>query len=158
MDPHTLVIMRHAKAAGPELMADVDRPLTARGHADAAAAGPWLKRHGYQPGLVLCSPARRARETWQSLSIESASVMFDRRLYGGTALELLDVVAEVEDDIRVVLLIGHNPALSDLSALLDPAHGEDLRTSGIAVHAVDTSWARWGPGSAPIAETHTARA
>jgi phosphohistidine phosphatase len=158
VDPHTLVIMRHAKAANPDRIADMDRPLTARGHADAAAAGPWLRRHGYEPGLVLCSPARRARETWQSLSIQSASVMFDRRLYGATALELLDVVAEVEDEVRVVLLVGHNPALSDLSTLLDPAHGEDLRTSGIAVHAADTAWARWGPGSAPLVDTHTARA
>jgi phosphohistidine phosphatase len=159
VDPHTLVIMRHAKAANPDRTADVDRPLTARGHADATAAGPWLQRHGYEPGLVLCSPARRARETWQALGVPSASVLYDRRLYAATALELLDVVAEVKDEVRIVLLVGHNPALSDLSALLDPAHsGDGLRTSGIAVHAVDAPWAQWGPGSAPLADSHTARA
>jgi phosphohistidine phosphatase len=85
-------------------------------------------------------------------------VRYDGRLYGAGALELLDVVTELEDEAGVVLLVGHNPGLGDLSALLDPARGEaGLRTSGIAVHAVDASWSQWAPGSAPLADSHTAR-
>ena len=159
MDPRALVIMRHAKAANPEGTADVDRSLTRRGHADAAAAGPWLQRRGYVPALVLCSPARRAQQTWEALAVKGPEVRYDRRLYGAGALELLDVVAELDDDVRVVLLVGHNPGLAELSVLLDPAGGEGgLRTSGIAVHAVDASWPQWGPGSVPLVESHTARA
>jgi phosphohistidine phosphatase len=159
VDPWTLVIMRHAKAANPERTADVDRPLTARGHADAAAAAPWLERRGYRPDLVLCSPARRARQTWEALALSGPVVRYDRRLYGAGALELLDVVCEVEDEMRVLLLIGHNPGLSELSSVLDPNQTEgDLRTNGIAVHAVDKGWAEWGPGSAPMTASHTARA
>jgi phosphohistidine phosphatase len=153
------VILRHAKSAHPVRVADVDRPLTDRGHDDAAAAGQWLELRGYRPSLVLCSPARRARQTWLSLSVPCDSVHYDGRLYGAGALELLDVVAEVEDEVGVLLLVGHNPGLGDLSAMLDPARGEaGLRTSGIAVHAVDASWSQWAPGSAPLADSHTARA
>jgi phosphohistidine phosphatase len=152
------VILRHAKADHPVLMADVDRPLSDRGHDDAAAAGRWLERRGYRPSLVLCSPARRARQTWLGLAVPCDSVRYDGRLYGAGALELLDVVAEVEDEVGVLLLVGHNPGLGDLSALLDPDLGErDLRTSGIAVHAADVSWSQWLPGSAPLVERHTAR-
>jgi phosphohistidine phosphatase len=151
--------MRHAKAASPDRTDDVDRPLTARGHADAAAAGPWLRQRGYRPDLVLCSPATRARQTWLALGLTSADVRFERSLYGATALDLLDRLTEVDDEVRVVLLVGHNPALSQLSIVLDPAGGEgDLRTNGIAVHVTAEPWPTWGPQSAPLADRHTARA
>ena len=65
----TLVILRHAKAANPEGVADPDRPLTSRGHADAAAAGAWLAHRDLQPDLVLCSSARRTRETWHGVAL-----------------------------------------------------------------------------------------
>ena len=64
MSERTLVILRHAKAERPAELADADRPLTQRGHADAAAAGAWLAARGYRPDLVLCSPAKRTRQTW----------------------------------------------------------------------------------------------
>jgi phosphohistidine phosphatase len=159
VEPRTLVIMRHAKAANPERVADMERPLTERGHADAAAAGPWLRQHGYRPDLVLCSPATRARQTWQALALPGADVRFERSLYAATVLDLLDRLAEVEDEVRVVLLVGHNPALSQLSILLDPTGGEGgLRTNGIAVHATAQPWPTWGPESAPLTDSHTARA
>jgi phosphohistidine phosphatase len=155
----TLVILRHAKAEHPVRMADVDRPLTDRGHDDAAAAGRWLEGRGYRPSLVLCSPARRARQTWLGLSVPCDAVQYDGRLYGASAFELLDVVAEVDDGVGVLLLVGHNPGLGDLSAMLDPVRGDaGLRTCGIAVHAVDTAWAQWTPGGAPLTDSHTARA
>ena len=152
----TLLIMRHAKAAQSDRGPDAERPLTPRGQADAAAAAAWLQLRGHVPELVVCSPARRARETWEALSL-TATVHYDRRLYSADTDDLLDIVREVDDGIGVLMLVGHNPGLSDLSALLDPA-GRELRTSGIAVHALDASWAEFGPGVAPLAETHTARA
>ncbi|GLY22625.1 histidine phosphatase family protein [Micromonospora sp. NBRC 101691] len=62
----TLVLLRHGKAERPEGIADRERALTERGHADAAAAGTWLARHGFLPDVVVCSPARRTRQTWQA--------------------------------------------------------------------------------------------
>jgi phosphohistidine phosphatase len=159
----TLVILRHAKAASPQELTDIDRPLTARGHADAAAAGAWLAQREYSPDLVLCSPARRARETWHGVAVamrQAPEVRYDPKIYNASALELLHLVSDVEVDTATVLLVGHNPGLSQLSALLDPDGGEPggLRTAGSAVHTSAATWIRWGPGEAALATTHTARA
>jgi phosphohistidine phosphatase len=158
----TLVILRHAKAANPEGVADRDRPLTPRGHADSAAAGAWLDHSGLVPDLVLCSPARRTRETWHGVALGLSSapeVHYADALYGGSVRTLMAAVRETADDVSTVLLIGHNPALSDLSAAFDPEHADPdgLRTAGVAVHRWTGNWVDCGPGSAPLSKTHTAR-
>jgi phosphohistidine phosphatase len=158
----TLVILRHAKAATPGAVADADRPLTPRGHADAAAAGAWLNRRGYRPDLVLCSPARRTRETWHgaALALTAApSVRYEPDVYAAPAGALLDLVRGVDDSIGTVLIIGHNPSVSQLSALLDPAGTETdgLRTAGLAVHAMEGHWVDCGPRKAALVDAHTAR-
>lgn len=163
MTVRTLVLLRHAKAERPPGVPDADRPLSPRGHADAHAAGAWLKAR-HQPDLVLCSPSKRTRQTWQAVASAlgvTPTVRYERRLYPGDADELLSLVREVGDPVGTVLLIGHNPGLSDLAYELDP-HGpldsDGLRTCGIAVHTLDGSWRDYAAGRAPIAVTHTARA
>lgn len=163
MTTRTLVILRHAKAQNPVGVKDMDRPLTSRGRADAAAAGAWLSHRGYEPDLVLCSPSQRTRETWHGVASALASapvVRYDKQIYEASAEDLLDLVAEVEDDVATVLLIGHNPGLSQLSELLDSAHvdPEGLRTAGVAVHTWDGSWVDCGPRTAALRAAHTARA
>jgi phosphohistidine phosphatase len=158
-----LVILRHAKADNPTGVSDINRPLTTRGHADAAAAGAWLARKKLHPDLVLCSPSRRTRETWHgvAVSLKSApTVSYDEVVYAAAVDDLLELVRESDDSVTTTLLIGHNPAVSQLSLLLDPdnADPEGLRTAGIAVHSWDGDWADCGPDSTPLAATHTARA
>ena len=163
MSTRTLVILRHAKAANPEGAADRDRPLTERGHADAAAAGVWLNAGDLGPDLVLCSPSRRTKQTWHDVALglsRAPQVQYDEAIYGGSVRSLLAVVRSADEDAATVLLIGHNPALSQLSVLLDPAsddEGDGLKTAGIAVHAWDGGWVDCGPGAAPRTDAHTAR-
>lgn len=163
MTVRTLVLLRHAKAERPAGVPDADRPLSPRGHADAHAAGAWLKSR-YQPDLVLCSPSKRTRQTWQAVASAlgaAPKVRYERRLYLGDADEVLAVVHGIEDAVATVLLIGHNPALSDVAETLDPRgplDSDGLRTCGIAVHALDGSWRDFTAGRAPITLTHTARA
>jgi len=110
----TLVLLRHAKAERPTGHSDVDRPLTERGHADAGAAGAWLAAHGYVPDLVLCSPAKRTRQTWHgvALALPSApAVRYEKKLYTGGARDMLAVVAAASTEVRTVLVIGHNPSI-----------------------------------------------
>lgn len=157
-----LVILRHAKAAHPGDVADLDRPLTPRGHADAAAAGAWLSHRGYEPDLVLCSPARRTRETWHgaALALKAApSVRYEPEMYAAPTGALLELIRGIDDSIDTVLVIGHNPGLSELSALLDPERSDPsgLRTAGIAVHAIPGHWVDCGPDEAPLTAAHTAR-
>ncbi|MEV4940541.1 SixA phosphatase family protein [Streptomyces zaomyceticus] len=123
--------MRHAKSAWPEGVADHDRPLGPRGLRDAPAAGRFLAEHGGPPDLVLCSPARRARRTWELAAAEldspvPAPTVHDPRLYGAGDAELLDVLHGVPDEVATLLLVGHNPGLEDLVLLLAAGtDGED---------------------------------
>lgn len=162
MTTRTLVILRHAKAEQPDGKADVDRSLTDRGRADAGAAGEWLAANGYVPDVVLSSPARRTRETWHGVAgaLPSApDVRYERELYHGGVEEALALVTAVGDEAGTVLVIGHNPTLSQLSALLDQSTpGADLRTAGLAVHTFDGPWQRCGPRRATLTTAHTARA
>ncbi|MCW3840248.1 histidine phosphatase family protein [Micromonospora yasonensis] len=169
----TLVLLRHAKTEqlrgeGP----DAERPLTARGRADAAAAGAWLARHALLPDVVLCSTARRARQTWHGLAMGMTGsppeggptgptpvVRYEPTAYEAQPEELLKLVRAVAPDTGTVLLVAHNPGISLLSALLDPqrADPDGLRTTDLVVHRPTTRWAALAPGGAPITARHTAR-
>jgi phosphohistidine phosphatase len=157
----TLVLLRHAKAANPEGRPDLDRPLTQRGHADAAAAGAWLEQRGYTPDVVICSPARRTRQTWHGVALAlpaGAQVSYPDEAYTADARELLELV-RAAGGAATVLLIGHNPAMSALSCLLDPdgADPDGLRTCGLAVHESTQPWSRWRGEDAAVTAAHTAR-
>ncbi|MGY6019296.1 SixA phosphatase family protein [Streptomyces spinosirectus] len=155
-----LVVLRHAKSAWPDGVADHERPLAPRGLRDAPAAGRALAEADCLPDLALCSTALRARQTWELASAQWGTpppVRRDPRLYGADATELLDVVHEVSAEVETLLLVGHNPGLEEL--VLDLA-GEDLDgaldevrakfpTSAIAVlawHGPD--WDALVPGTA----------
>lgn len=159
----TLVLLRHARADDPPGTADEQRPLSARGHADARAAGAWLATR-YVPELVLCSPARRTRQTWQALSGQLPerpdAVRYERLLYVGGVADLFNLLRRTDETVHTVLVVGHNPALSQLSFTLHPTDQRTdggLRTCGLAVHTVVGPWSACGPGAAPLIATHTAR-
>jgi phosphohistidine phosphatase len=165
MTERTLVLLRHSKAEHPAGVSDEQRPLTARGHADAAAAGSWLARRGLRPELVICSPAKRTRQTWHGVAVALAgdpapTVRYETGVYDGGVDALLNLVRQGGDDVGTILLIGHNPGVSTLSTLLDPAariDSDGLRTSGLAVHRATGGWADLGPGAAALDSVHTAR-
>jgi phosphohistidine phosphatase len=112
-----LVVLRHAKSAWPEGVADHKRPLAGRGRRDAPAAGHALAEADCLPNLALCSTALRARQTWELASAQWGTpppVRHDPRLYAADADELLAVVHEVPSGVGTLLLVGHNPGLEDL--------------------------------------------
>ncbi|SCG61267.1 SixA phosphatase family protein [Micromonospora coxensis] len=168
----TLVLLRHAKAEPPGTGPDVDRRLTARGHADAAAAGAWLARHGLLPDVVLCSAARRTRQTWHDVALgmtgsppeggpagTSPVVRYEATAYEAHPSDLLDLIRAVDPAAGTVLLVAHNPGISLLSALLDPerADPDGLRTTDLAVHRTPVTWSELAPGATVITRRHTAR-
>jgi phosphohistidine phosphatase len=166
MTTRTLVILRHAKTERAEELADIDRPLTQRGHADAGIAGAWLSAHGYRPDLVLCSPARRTRQTWHGIAIgltrtDAPEVRYEPAIYTGAVADLMQLVQGVPDGFGTVLVVGHNPTLSTMTEALDPDAARDsdgLSTCGIAVHEFDGSWSELRTGAARLVAAHTARA
>ncbi|MGW0092669.1 SixA phosphatase family protein [Streptomyces sp. NPDC003328] len=114
---HRLVVFRHAKSAWPAGVPDHERPLAPRGRRDAPAAGRALAESDWLPDLVLCSTAVRARQTWELASAQWGTpppVRFDAQLYAADVPELLESVHHAPTEARALLLIGHNPGLTDL--------------------------------------------
>jgi phosphohistidine phosphatase len=171
MTARTLVLLRHAKAETPDDLPDFDRRLTTVGESDADAAGAWLADERLRPDLVFCSPAARTRQTWQGVSIalaqalpgtRSPEVRYEKGLYAGGRTEVFDLLRSVPDEVKTVLVVGHNPTVSEVSLLLipdDQYDGNDvgLKTSGLAVHRTEESWSVTSPGTMRLIERHTAR-
>ncbi|GGX72810.1 SixA phosphatase family protein [Streptomyces anandii] len=155
-----LVVLRHAKSARPEGVADHERPLAGRGRRDAPAAGRALAEADCLPDLALCSTARRARQTWDLASAQWGTpppVRHDRRLYAADAGTLLEVVRETPPEVETLLLLGHNPGLEELVLELAGDGLDDtlerLRTkfptSAIAVLVwYGVTWRTLAPGAA----------
>lgn len=160
-------MLRHAKSAWPDDVPDHERPLASRGRRDAPAAGRWLRQSGYVPDRVLCSTARRARETWQ-LAEENLGAdpqtSFEDRVYGASSEQLLDLARQTSTEIRTLLIVGHDPAVQGLALELaseDPGDVEaqaisrvrvKYPTAAIAVLSFSGGWAQLTPGQARLAD------
>ena len=132
-----LILLRHAHAepaaAGQD---DLSRSLDATGRAEAQAAGDWLREHGLRPDRVLCSSATRTRETLAALGdIGAGEVYEDASIYDASPGTLI-ALADAHGDARRLLLVGHNPGLEQLAALLHSGQSSDYRgmpPAGVAV-------------------------
>src|SRR5262249_53142348 len=154
----TLAVLRHAKAAGEPGVNDMQRPLTGGGRGDAAAAGRWLLAQGIRPDLVLCSSARRTRETWEQVSAamgaaapDASAVSFESRVYDAGAQDLLDLVNEQPNDAQTILTVGPNPASVQLVAWLTGRSDIAFPTGALAVIRIGESWAAVVPGGGELA-------
>ncbi|MDW8478898.1 MAG: histidine phosphatase family protein [Xanthomonadales bacterium] len=154
-----LILLRHAKAE-PERPGggDFARALTARGREQARQAAAWLAlQPEWPPARVLCSPSRRTLETAEPIRAGLAAAAFreEAAIYEASAETLLERIAAHLEEAEPLLLIGHNPALSEVLERLcaeDPRAREALPTGGIAVLAVERVAAagarllrRWSP-------------
>jgi phosphohistidine phosphatase SixA len=124
-----LILLRHAHAeAAAANQADTDRPLSRQGIAEAEAAGRWLKEHGYLPDRVLVSPSRRTRETLEEVLrvLGYVEQRQEQRIYDATPGTLMQVADELRDIPRV-MLVGHNPGLEQMAALLSSGQSGEFR-------------------------------
>jgi phosphohistidine phosphatase len=160
----TLLVLRHAKAAGEPGVNDLQRPLTGRGRRNADEAGRWLLAQGLGPGRVVCSSAERTRETWARVSAalgaaapDPGAVTFDRRAYDADAQGLLYLVSEQPDEAGVVMTVGHNPASHQLVAELTGRRDFPFPTCALAVIKLTGSWADVVPGAGELAGLWTPR-
>ncbi len=140
-DMKTLYIVRHAKSswADPSL-ADLARPLNKRGRRDAPAMGQRLADKKIKVDAIWCSPALRAVETatvfTQALNIPRKLITQHERIYTSSVDDLLSEVRSCPDKHKTLLIVGHNPVLSEFANfLLDATLAPEIvsfPTSGIA--------------------------
>ena len=157
-----LWLLRHAKSSwdDPDLP-DRLRPLAPRGARAVAALARHLRATAVTPGLVLCSPARRAVQTWEGVAPgvpPGTQVTIDETIYGADGDELLARLREVPAPIGSVLLIGHNPEVQELAVDLVGSGDGGLRerlaakfpTGGLATLEVPGNWRDLAWGSATL--------
>src|SRR4051812_16331427 len=110
-----LYILRHAKAeTGSASQDDHDRDLNDQGIKACAVMGYYLSRQPVVPQLVLCSTAKRAKETWRLVKAASKLKIpeeFSDRLYLASANEVLNQLAMLPETLSTVMVVGHNPGL-----------------------------------------------
>ncbi|MGH2984621.1 MAG: SixA phosphatase family protein [Solirubrobacterales bacterium] len=155
-----LYLLRHAKSSWDDpTLADHDRPLAPRGRRAARVIAEHLRRKGVAPELVLCSPSRRTRQTLRRIAPglgENADVRIESELYAASAADLIEVLQEVPDEVKAVMLIGHNPGIQDLAVSLARGGSEIARvrskfpTAALATLELNGSWRELSPGSAEL--------
>nr|NLI49592.1 histidine phosphatase family protein [Propionibacterium sp.] len=152
-----LLVMRHAKSSWKTNEPDARRPLNGRGTRDAVVAGAELA--SYAPDVVWCSVATRAQQTWQSATFGGAScpdVRVSEALYGADARELLEVLRSSPADATTVLVIAHEPGVSELVEALavpSPLLTQVVRkfpTGAFAALSFTGDWADLAPGTATL--------
>ena len=124
-----VILLRHAEALPtPVGKPDIERQLSPHGEAQARAAAAWLTAADAHPDCVLCSPALRTRQTAALVLGARADVapQLEPAIYEATPAELIDLLAE-HADAACVLLVGHNPGLERLLALLTAGRSDEPR-------------------------------
>ena len=148
-----LTLMRHGDARWKDAgLSDLERPLNRRGTAGAEAMARRLLELELVPELMLVSPARRTQQTGEivarELSIPARRVVREERLYLASVADLLQVVRETGPRISHLLLIAHNPGISELAGLLIPEGNKaTLATAAVCSIAFEAAgWKALGPG------------
>jgi phosphohistidine phosphatase len=125
----TLTLLRHAKSAWDDpVLRDFDRPLNKKGRKAARLVGREMRAQGLVFDAVLASPAIRVVETLADLAEgygRPIEPRYDPRLYLASAVTLLRIVREADEDAARLLVVGHNPGLEALALQLTGGGAQD---------------------------------
>lgn len=156
-----LTLLRHAKSSRKDTsLADFDRPLSKRGREDAPRMGRWLRQREVAPDLLIASPALRTRVTaevvLEALGLGDDRLLFREEVYEADLERLLEVVHVLDDTCDHVLLVGHNPGLTELWNYLSEGKAKKIPTCGaFSLTMMAASWREVGAGSGTPAFTAT---
>jgi phosphohistidine phosphatase len=141
-----LIVVRHAKSSWDHAgSADHERPLLEKGKKRLRKIINYLKEQNVRPDFILTSSALRARETAKyiamGLGVDRGLVKVDPALYHATAEDLLDQFDDLSDRFCTVMLVGHNPALTNFVNFFLVPSIDWLPTSGMV--ALQFKAERW---------------
>lgn len=138
----TLTLVRHAKSSWRDSnLSDKKRPLNKRGERDAPVMGKRIQENGIRPSLIVSSPATRA---WSTAKIIAKEISYppeflqrEDDLYLASVDEILDVIAEQDNGFNHLMVVGHNPGLTDFANFLSPGLTQNLPTAGVVSVQID---------------------
>ena len=146
----TLTILRHAKSSWsyPDL-SDHDRPLNKRGERDEPVMGERIKAAGIRPSLIISSTAVRAWTTAKVIARElnypKEFLQREDHLYLASLDRILDTIVSQDNGFNSLMVVGHNPGLTDLVNFLQPGLTHNLPTAGVVSVQIDQDdWSFYG--------------
>ncbi len=135
-------LMRHAKSDwSGYYVSDFERDLNKRGEKDASLMGKVLKDRDIKPSLIISSPARRAKRTAKSVAKEfgydTKKILFKEEIYEASVQDFLDVINSIDDKNDEVLIIGHNPSMTEIINILNSVTLDNLPTAAVVGFSFD---------------------
>ena len=161
-----LFVLRHAKSSWDDPgLEDHERPLAPRGLRAVRVLSEHLTENAINPPLILCSSARRTRETLEGLGVDG-EVSIEEGLYSASAGAVIERLQRVPPDVGAVMVIGHNPAMQMLVLRLTGANGNGGRnvdgdlaevqrkfpTGALASLVLECGWSELTPGCAKLVD------
>ncbi len=138
----TLILLRHAKSSWkhPELP-DNERPLNSRGKRDAPVMVNRLIERRIKPDLIISSPATRALQTAnifaKRLNIYRKEILVLPTLYLDGTTAIINTIRKQPDALDTLMLVGHNPDMTELANFLCNTHIDNIPTCGIFAMSLD---------------------
>lgn len=149
-----VILLRHADAKPASgIQTDFDRALSKKGVRQAKAVGRWMQSFRYTPDKIIASPALRVRSTLEEVTRYIAwdmdKTLWLADLYDASMQMVMDSMFANSAVGETVLIVGHNPSLSNLVYHL---RGDDsldssvpkLGTAAIAVFEIDNQEKKLG--------------
>ncbi len=142
----TLHLIRHAKACNGYLStSDIERPLNDQGKSACAVMAQRIVDAGCSFNHVFCSTANRAQQTItgisQALEEKEVSWIIDDQLYTFDSQEILRWCMKLDGALDDVVIVGHNPALTEFCNYLGDRYIDNMPTCGYA--KLEITSARW---------------
>jgi phosphohistidine phosphatase len=138
-----LVLIRHTKSSWSNFsMPDFERPLKKDRVDDAKRMAEKLKELQLKPDLIICSPAVRTKQTacyfCDQLKYDEQKIQFDKRLYESSAEEYMSVIRETDASTKTLVVIGHNPSITDFVNIYLKATVDEVPTTGVVWFEFET--------------------
>ncbi|AZQ62554.1 histidine phosphatase family protein [Flammeovirga pectinis] len=128
-----LILMRHGKSSWTNpLLSDFERPLNARGQRDIVTMSDRLFDRKMMPELIISSPAKRTKITAEKVAeVLSKKLHFEKDFYNALFEDVLESVRNLDNQLDTVMLVFHNPAITDLRNYFLEDYLDNIPTSGM---------------------------
>ncbi len=153
-----LILMRHAHSPMPSnWQQDFARPLSALGVAQATDAGRWMELNSLIPSHIVCSAANRTQQTalalTASFSAMSSKISFSNKIYDASVSRLIEEVEQFKH-AQDLLLVAHNPSVSQLASQLNSAAALEMSPASVHVFSWSEGMDFGQPSASLVASYH----
>jgi len=139
-----LILLRHAKSSWKDLsINDFDRPLNKRGNRDVSIMANAFLNRNIKLDLIISSGAKRTIDTAKAFAEAlgfRSNILIKDELYEGSSYEILNCINQIDDIYNNVLIVCHNPGITNLANYLSDFLIDNIPTTGIVGFSIEKNW------------------